>query len=441
MNMIMRAAVALLLIMAIAAGLADAAARLTLRDCLDTALANHPALRSAQEGLNAGKARVTQASSPYLPQVQASTGYAESRSLGSALQLGESVTKSYTTTLSVNQVIYDFGKTGGGLDAARSAVESAASDADRVKQEVILNVKQAYYALLQANKLLMVAQQTLDQTEGHMRQAEAFFRAGSKPRFDVTRAEVDVNSARLGVINAKNDVRLRTIALCNAMGIDPRGDLEIEKKLPQPPAVPALDQIQTEALNNRPEMQKAAADIEAAKARVRTAESNYLPTLSANGSYNWAHGTSEATIPVSTLGSATFQSDIRNSWNAGVLLSMPIFEGGLTKGRVSEARANLRALEAQRDGLRQSILLEVNQAYADLDTAAARISVMEISEKNAKDNLELAEGRYQAGVGPSLEVTDARLANFRAETDHVQALYDYYLSAARLMKAMGRGEE
>ncbi len=225
------------------------------------------------------------------------------------------------------------------------------------------------------------------------------------------------------------------------MGIDPRGDIEIEKNLPQPPAVPALDQIQTEALNNRPEMQKAAADIEAAKARVRTAESNYLPTLSANGSYNWAHGTSEATIPVSTLGSATFQSDIRNSWNAGVLLSMPIFEGGLTKGRVSEARANLRALEAQRDGLRQSILLEVNQAYADLDTAAARISVMEISEKNAKDNLELAEGRYQAGVGPSLEVTDARLANFRAETDHVQALYDYYLSAARLMKAMGRGEE
>ncbi len=88
MNMIMRAAVILLLIMAIAAGPADAAARLTLRDCLDKALANHPALRSAQEGLNAGKARVTQAGSPYLPQVQASTGYAENRSLGSALHWG-----------------------------------------------------------------------------------------------------------------------------------------------------------------------------------------------------------------------------------------------------------------------------------------------------------------------------------------------------------------
>src|SRR5512135_2706691 len=100
MNRIMRASVSLLLITVITAGLADAAARLTLRDCIDKALTNHPALRSAKEGLIAGEGRVTQARSPYLPQVQASTGYAESHSLGGSL--GESITKSYTTTLSVN---------------------------------------------------------------------------------------------------------------------------------------------------------------------------------------------------------------------------------------------------------------------------------------------------------------------------------------------------
>ena len=423
----------------IAVSTSYAAASLTLHDCIDKALTNHPALRSAQEGINAGKGRVTQAGSPYLPQVQASTGYAENHSLGGAL--GESTTKSYTTTLSVNQIIYDFGKTGGGLDAARSGVQSAAWDAGRVKQEVVLNVKQAYYALLQANKLLTVAQQTLDQTDGHLRQAEAFFRAGSKPRFDVTRAEVDVNTARLGMINAKNDVRLRTIALYNAMGLDPGGEIAIEDILTQPASMPSLDQAQREALEGRSDLLKTAADIQAAQARLRAAESNYLPTLSANGSYNWAHGTTETTFPAGLAGLGELQGEIRNSWNAGVLLSMPLFEGGLTKGRVSEARANLRALEAQRDGLRQSILLEVNQAYADLDNAAARISVMESSRLKAKENLELAEGRYQAGVGPSLEVTDAQVAYIKAETDHVQALYDYQLAAARLVKAMGRAEQ
>ncbi len=404
--------------------------RLGLHDCIDKALGNHPSIRAAREGLNAGEGRVTQAISVYFPQVQASTGYAESRALGGAF--GEAVTKSYTTTLSVNQLLYDFGKTGNSADAARFGTQSARMNVDRAAQEVVLNVKQAYYALLQAKKLVVVAQQTLAQTESHLKQAEAFFRAGSKPRFDVTRAEVDVNNARLGLINAKNGVRLRTIALYNAMGIDPGGDIETEDILTQPVAVPPLDQIQSEALKNRPEMLKAEADIRSAEARVKAAEANYLPTLSANGAYNWATGTSEM---------GPFKGDIQNSWNAGVTLSLPLFEGGLTKGKVSEARANLRAVEAQRDGLRQSILLEVNQAYADLDSATARIAVMEISEKKAKENLELAEGRYRAGVGPSLEVTDAQVASIKAETDYVQALYDTQLAAARLLKAMGKGLE
>ena len=120
---------------------------------------------------------------------------------------------------------------------------------------------------------------------------------------------------------------------------------------------------------------------------------------------------------------------------------MPLFEGGLTKGRVSEARANKNSLEAQRDALRQSILLEINQAYADLESAAARIAVMESSLKSARESMDLAEGRYRAGVGPSLEVTDAQVAGAKAETDYVQALYDYQLAAAKIAKAMGKGLE
>jgi len=405
----------------------QAAGRLTLRDCIDIALKNQPTIKSAQEGVHAGEGRVTQATSPYLPQVKASTGYSEDHSLGGAL--GDSSTKAYTTSLSVNQILYDFGRTGNTLDAARSGVRSNERDADRVIHEVILNVKQAYYALLAARKLLLVAQQTIEQTESHLRQAEAFFRSGSRPRFDVTRAEVEVNNARLGLINARNNVRLRTIGLYNAMGIDPGGDIETDDSLSAPASIPLMEQALDEAVKNRPEMLKAEADIEAARARVRSEQSNYWPTLSANGAYNWANGTSEM---------GPFKGDIQNSWNAGVLLSVPLFEGGITRGKVGEAQANLRALEAQRQTLRQSILIELNQAYADIESAIARIDVMELSIKKARESLELAQGRYEAGVGPYIEVTDAQTASVNAETDHVQALYDYQLATARLYKAIGR---
>jgi TolC family type I secretion outer membrane protein len=428
---IMRIAVIILLLSSLAPFSLHAAAKLTLPEAIDSALANHPSIRSARESMNAGMGRVTQAASPYQPHVQVSTGYSENHASGGAF--GDTVTKNYATTLSVNQMLYDFGKTGNALDAADFGARSAETDVDRVMQDVVLNVKQAYYALLQAKKLLIVAEQTLAQTEGHFKRAEAFFRAGSRPRFDVTRAEVDVNSARLGLINAQSSVRLRTIALSNAMGVEPAAGIDVEDIFSQPSAIPSLEQAQADALKNRPEMLKAGADIRSAEARVRTERSNYLPTLSASAAYSWANGTTE----MGEFGGAQLKGDIGNNWNAGVTLSLPLYEGGLTRGRVGEARANQRMLEAQREALRQSILLEVNQAYADIDSASARISVMDSSLKNARESLELARGRYEAGVGPSIEVTDAQVASARAETDYVQALYDYQLAVARLFKAMG----
>jgi TolC family type I secretion outer membrane protein len=409
--------------------------KFTLRDCIDTALKNQPAIRAALGNVNAGRGRETQAVSPYFPQVSTSTGYSENHSQGGAF--GESITKSYTTTLSMNLLIYDFGKTGNALDAARWGTRSSERDMERTIQDVVLNVKQAYYALLAAKKLVLVAQKTIEQTESHLRQAEAFFRAGSKPRFDVTRAEVEVNHAKLGLINAKNSLRIRTIALNNAMGIDPGKETEIDDT--QPPAtevLPTLEKVQAEALKNRPEMQKTEADIEAAKSRVRAEESNYFPTLSANGAYNWATGTSEMGQFMGT----TLKGDIQNSWNAGVMLTVPLFQGGLTRGRVSEARASLIVIEAQREVMRQSILLEVNQSYTDMESAKVRIEVMESSLQKARENLDIAHGRYEAGFGPYIEVTDAQLVAVQAETDYVQAQYDYQLSVARLLKAMGRVE-
>jgi outer membrane protein len=409
-----------------------AAEKLSLKVCIETALKNQPTIRAARENVRAGQGRETQAASPYFPQLTASTGYSESHApLGGAF--GDSATKSYTTSLSLNQTLYDFGKTGNAYDAAKLGTLSLERDAERISQEVVLNVKQSYYALLAAKKLVEVARKTIEQTESHLKQAEAFFRTGSKPRYDVTRAEVEVNNANLGLINAKNGVRIRTIALNKAMGIDPGKATEIVEALPTVPVLPTLEQAQLDALQSRPDMKQMEADIAAARARLSAEQANYLPTLSANAAYNWANGSTEMGPFLGTM----FKGDVQNSWNAGIMLTLPLFQGGLTKGRVAEARANVLALEAQQDGVKQSILLEVNQAFADLESAAARVDVMDKTLQKARENLDIAQGRYKAGVGPYIEVTDAQLSSVNSETDRIQALYDYHLAIARLLKAMG----
>ncbi len=431
---------ALLFLLSSAAGADVGNKPLSLRECEEIALKNQPSITVAQQGVAAAQGRETQARSPYFPQVSASTGYSENRTEGGAF--GAGVTKSYTTTLQLNQTLYDFGRTGNSLDAARWGTRSSDQERERTAQEVILNVKQAYYALLAFKYVVEVTQKQVAQTESHLAQAQAFFNAGSKPRFDVTRAEVEVNNARLSLINANNNVRIKTIALNNAMGIDPGRPTEIEKELPPVPVVPSLAKAQEDSLKNRPEVMKAEADIEAAKARVRAEEANYFPTLSVNGQYNWANGTQDlGNLPINAVPGLTGRQlvgDIGNSWNAGILLSLPLFQGGVTKGRVSEARANMIALEAQRSAVVQSVLLEVNQSYADMESAQARIDAMESALQKARESLQLAQGRYEAGIGPSLEVTDAQVAASQAELDHIQAKYDYRLAVARLFKAMGR---
>jgi len=240
-----------------------------------------------------------------------------------------------------------------------------------------------------------------------------------------------VNNAKLGIINSKNRVQMSTIALHNAMGVGPGIKIEIEDVLSDQAVIPPLEQALDESVKGRPEMLKIDADIEAARATIKADESGYLPSLSVNGAYNMSHGTAEMGM---------YRGDIQNSWNAGIFLTVPLYEGGMTKGKVYEARANVRALESQRETLKLSIFMELHQAYADIESATARIAVMESSLKNARDNLELAQGRYEAGIGAYIEVTDAQVASVDAEINHVKALYDYQLAAARLYKAMGKME-
>lgn len=121
----------------------------------------------------------------------------------------------------------------------------------------------------------------------------------------------------------------------------------------------------------------------------------------------------------------------------GLSLNIPLFEGFVTQGKVSESVASIDLLKAQKEVLSNNITLEVTQAYLELQNSEALISVAESGLNKARESLELANGRYEAGVGTIIEVTDAQTAYTRVETDLVNARYDLALARARLEKAVG----
>ncbi|MDP2279250.1 MAG: TolC family protein, partial [Nitrospirota bacterium] len=298
---------------------------------------------------------------------------------------------------------------------------STTSDLRNIKERVVFNVKQAYYGLLQSKQNRDVAEETVKQFDQHLQQAKGFYEAGTKPKFDVTKAEVDLSNARLNLIKAANALKIAKVVLDNAMGMPNAPEYTIEDALLYQKYNMTLKDAIDKAYENRPDLKSLITKKNAAESSIELAKKGYYPTLSGNAGYDW----SGEKLP------------LQDGWNVGVTITLPIFSGYLTEHQVKEVRAKLNVLKAQEESFRQGVLLEVQQAYLNLREAEERISTAQLIVKQAQENLELANGRYAAGLGNPIEVTDSQIAYSNAKTSHIQALSDYNVAMASLEKAMG----
>jgi outer membrane protein TolC len=205
------------------------------------------------------------------------------------------------------------------------------------------------------------------------------------------------------------------------MGVPEAPEYQLEDNLSFVKYEMAFEEALSTAFSNRPDLKSAAAKRKAAEQAVALAKTGYYPSISGNAAYN----VSGSNFPLNT------------GWNVGATISIPIFSGFLTKYQVEEARANLNVLKANEETQRLTVFLDVQQAYLNLKEAGERVPTAELAVTQAKENLDIANGRYSAGVGSPVEVTDAQVAYTNAETTYIQALSDYKVAKASLEKAMG----
>jgi TolC family type I secretion outer membrane protein len=395
---------------------------LTLPAAVALALEVQPTIRQARFDQSAADARIPQARSAYYPTLDwvsaASRGSTFSQTLNRAIT-GNQI----STALQANQIIYDFGKTGALVDEAKARLRQADSEVERIREVTVFNVKQAYYQLLQARRLVKVADDTFARAELNLRSARGFFDVGTKPKSDVTRAEVEVANARVNQIRARNLVQFNQVALANAIGLEATAVFDIEDVLNFEPAPLDPEALRAEALANRPELAQAKARVDAALAQVAGAKARFLPTLSANGAYGF---------------NTPDDPPLHEQWEIGAQLSWNLFEGFFSVARLDETRALVESARANYDSLDLQVRLDVEQAYIAVVNAAETIAANQKALESAQENLRLAQGRYDAGVGTILDLTDAQLALTTAEADQVRALTDHKVGLAQLDRVVGR---
>ncbi|MDQ7787301.1 MAG: TolC family protein [Thermodesulfovibrionales bacterium] len=402
---------------------------LNLERCIGIALQMQPGLVAAKSSVNASETRISQAKANYYPQINWSSGY--SRISPASGGSGSSFTTSsgrsggsfdqYSTGFSLSQTLYDFGKTPTEVKIQKLNLDAAKSDLNTVTDQIIFSVKEAYYGVVQAKYNKLVAEDTVKQTQQHLEQAKGFFEAGTRPKFDVTKAEVDLSNAKLNLIRNANAFRIAIVTLNNAMGIPDAPEYILDENLSVEKYDITIEEALSRAYKNRPDLQALIAQRQAAESSIDLAKTGYYPVLTGNTGYNWSGE----------------QFPLEHGWNAGATLSFPLFSGFLTKYQVEEARANLNTLRANEESLRQTIALEVQEAFLTLRAAEEAIPTAKLGVEQAQENLDIANGRYTAGVGNPIEVTDAEVGLTNARTYYIQALYADKVAQASLEKAMG----
>jgi len=419
----------------------------TLEECRATARNQHPETAVARSLTAAAAARRAIAYAGFLPRASAQGSFFAGRGAGgssagvigagssgqlpvgtvggSGAFFGPADFELWTANVSLQQTIWDFGRTLSRYRLARAEARQALARQQIVEELVDVAAEAAYRTALASDELVAAMEESRRQAQAHLALARGRAEVGLAAPYDVSRAEVEVAQAEVRVIQASNARDLAMAQLAIACGLEalPEGVRLADAPPRAIPELPSLEEAIEGAMEALPEMREARAAVEAAERAYEAAVSELFPSLGVTGT--------------ASLRGREFD-EMQPGWTAVVSLSVPIVNGGADLAGIRERRAQLAAARADFEQLRRALRLDLETALLAVQEASARLAAAEAMEKSASEGLTLAEGRYQTGLGSALELADAQsqLANARAE--RVQSALDLSISLARLERLLGR---
>ena len=397
---------------------------ISLDDCLRLALGNNPRIQMAMQDVFASDARVRQAWSAYFPQFSWQTGYTRIKQLQLSDALGRNLIFNYYLLgqITASQMLYDFGVTQNTATIRKLANQGYKITLTGTVNDVVCEVKKAYYNFQYALEAKRVAEEMVDRYEAFYDQAKAFYVAGTSPKVDVTIAEVNLSNAKLLLIQAENAVEIAMAKLNNSMGLPYANRYQISDNLRYTPCDITLNEAITIARESRPEFQLAEVKVEEARQNVKLVKKSYFPKITVEGQYQ--------------IGGRSFTSNY--GYNFGGYLNFPTINAMLIKNQIKEANALYSREQSTAINTKNNIYYEIQQAYYSMLERKNSIPVAFLGLKQAKENYELSYGRYKVGVGNPVELKEAQVQYQDAMLKYYNSLYQFNSARAELEKFIGK---
>jgi outer membrane protein TolC len=433
----------LLAAMAIAASVRAATAQgaLTLDEAIRKALEANPAVRSALASQREADARRDQARAAFLPRVDfteawqrgdqpvfvfgsllAQRRFTEENFAIDALNHPDPLTN-YRMAFSVEQVVFDGMRSWSARDAAEFGQRLAALGARETAATLKTAATQAYGNVLMADAERRAARAAAESAEEDVKRVERRRDAGMATDADVLALQVYLARVREREIAAATRDTVARAKLNEVMGEPLDRAFTLAPPVPAAEDLPSIDELETDARTNRPDLLMASVREQMAQSSVTGAKAGYYPQASVMGGYEWNGNTF---------------SDRAPSWNVGAYFRWNLFAGLGDAARVREARAAADRAAFEREALDTSVRVDLRAARARVEEARAREQVGRSARAQAEEGQRITRNRYEAGLAGINDILRAANAVLDAESLYTSALVDLVISAAQLDRARGR---
>ncbi len=401
------------------------AERLTLRDCLRRAASANPELKVTAFDEKVAAEGIGIARSGYLPRLDFRGGYTVQQDPQAFTMQGQTLRTQQEDygffSVAAEQTIYDFGRTSARFERSKAVRDAAAFSYTAHEKDIFLQVVQAYYGILEYEKLLQSAEEEVAQMTDHLRVAKNLFQQGVVTRNDLLQAEVQLAASRQQRLMEANRVSNGRLYLNYLIGQPPafRADLEeavMKETSSDEGNVTGFDP------NVRAEVKALRKGILADELTIKESRSFYFPELFARVGAEYVQNdmVQEQTIFYATVG-----------------LRINFFDGLATTSRYRQAVQSRAQSEEKLSTLKEQIRLEYDMALNDARIAAERITTAETAVKQGEENLRINKDRYQEHVGTATDVIDAQTLLTKTRTEYYRAIFDYQVAVARIQKAKG----
>lgn len=409
--------------------------RLSLHDAIQAAIDNNVNVRLLREQIAAAQSAANTSLGALLPNV---SGYATGRNQTvnlaafgipqnglNALGLSGGVTQPfnvYDARASLVQNIFSLSLIQR-WRAARAGVDVATLEAEVTKRDVMATTGLLYLEAIRAEAAVKARQADIELSQQLLKLAQDRRKAGVATGLDVTREEVQLENTRQRLLVAQNDQESAKLNIIRVLGIDFDVRLTLTDELS---LVHVAPQSPTDALlaahENRTELKAQITRQKLASLSLSSVTSEQVPSLSFNGDYGWIGLKPE---------------DAFATRSVGLMLSVPIFDGGQREGRISENRSRVRQESIRMKDVSDQITLEVRNALLTLNSSTQQVAVAEKGIELAIKELTFARDRFGAGLATNIEVTNAQTSVARARDNLIEALFRFNASRINLARAKG----